>query len=158
RRATRTNAASQTGFISTSLYLACAFAGRLSMGGAIGTIGAVADGEGGRIRKIDFIFVDAGGGHRAAANALRQVMEQQGRACEIRMVNLQELLDSLDVFRKITGLRLQELYNLMLKKGWTLGSAQLMAAMQLIIRMFHAKEVRMLEQFWGESRPDLVVS
>ena len=41
------------------------------------------------------------------------------------MVNLQELLDPLDVFRKITGRRLEDVYNLMLKKGWTLGSPQL---------------------------------
>ena len=28
----------------------------------------------GLMKKLDFIFFDAGGGHRAAANALRQVM------------------------------------------------------------------------------------
>ena len=73
------------------------------------------------VKKLDFIFFDAGGGHRAAANALREVMESQSRPVEIRMVNLQETLDSLDVFRKLTGLRMQDIYNLMLKKGWTLG-------------------------------------
>src|ERR1035438_2040909 len=73
---------------------------------------------------VDFIFFDAGGGHRAAANALRQVMEQQGSPFEIRMVNLQDVLDAMDVFRKLTGLRLQDIYNLMLKNGWTLGSPQ----------------------------------
>ena len=76
-------------------------------------------------KAIDFVFFDAGGGHRAAANALREVMERQRRPCEIRMVNLQELLNSLDVFRKVTGLRLEDLYNPMLRKGWTLGSPQL---------------------------------
>lgn len=110
------------------------------------------------MKKLDLIYFDAGGGHRAAANALRQVMEQQGRAVEIRLVNLQELLDSLDVFRKITGLRLQDVYNLMLKKGWTLGSPQLTAGMHVIIRLFHRGQVRVLEEFWRNSRPDLVVS
>src|SRR5579864_3689553 len=84
-------------------------------------------------RKLDFIFFDAGGGHRAAANALKTVIEQQQRPWEIRLVNLQEVLDPLDIFRKITGLRLQDVYNLLLKKGWTLGSPQLTAAMHLII-------------------------
>jgi 1,2-diacylglycerol 3-beta-galactosyltransferase len=110
------------------------------------------------MRKLDFVYFDAGGGHRAAANALRQVMEQQGRRCEIRMVNLQELLDSLDVFRKVTGLRLEDLYNTMLRKGWTLGSPQLTAGMHLVIRMFHPQQVRVLVEFWRKSRPDLVVS
>ena len=108
--------------------------------------------------KFDFLYFDAGGGHRAAANALKQVMEQQQRGHEIRLVNLQELLDELDVFRKITGIRLQDIYNLLLKKGWTLGSPQLTVGMHVIIRMFHGKQVRMLEQFWKKSRPEMVVS
>ena len=108
--------------------------------------------------KVDFIYFDAGGGHRAAANALRQVMEQQKRPFEIRMVNLQEVLDAMDVFRKVTGLRLQDIYNLMLKKGWTLGSPQLMVGMHWIIRLFHSKTVGLLEGFWREHRPEMVVS
>ena len=112
----------------------------------------------GLMKKLDFIYFDAGGGHRAAANALRQVMERQQRPFEIRMVNLQELLDSIDIFRKITGVRLEDVYNLALKKGWTLGSGQLTAGMHLLIRMFHGPEVRVLERFWRESRPDMVVS
>src|SRR5262249_44730958 len=75
-----------------------------------------------------------------------------------RLVNLQELLDSMDVFRKLTGLRLQDVYNLMLKKGWTLGSPQLTAGMHVVIRMFHGKQVQMLDAHWRESRPGLVVS
>jgi 1,2-diacylglycerol 3-beta-galactosyltransferase len=110
------------------------------------------------MKKLDFIYFDAGGGHRAAADALRQVMERQTRPFEIRMVNLQELLDGLDVFRKVTGLRLEDCYNLMLKKGWTLGSAQLTAVMHLVIRLFHGQQVRMLTAFWRRSRPDMVVS
>jgi Glycosyltransferase family 28 C-terminal domain len=110
------------------------------------------------MKRVDFIYFDAGGGHRAAASALRQVMERQQRPFEVRLVNLQEVLDAMDVFRKITGLRLQDLYNLLLKKGWTLGSPQLMVAMHWVIRLFHAKTVRLLESFWRERRPDMVVS
>ena len=108
--------------------------------------------------KVDFIYFDAGGGHRAAATALRQVVEQQGRGWEVRLVNLQEVLDAIDVFRKLTGLRLQDVYNLMLKKGWTLGSPQLTVAMHAVIRAFHGKAVRVLQEFWRERRPDMVVS
>jgi 1,2-diacylglycerol 3-beta-galactosyltransferase len=110
------------------------------------------------VKKLDFIYFDAGGGHRAAATALREVCQRQQQPFEIRMVNLQELLDSLDVFRKVTRVRLQDLYNLMLKKGWTLGSTGLMRGMQFVIRRFHRRQVRMLEEFWRKSQPDLVVS
>lgn len=108
--------------------------------------------------RLDFIFFDAGGGHRAAANALKTVIEQQQRPWDIRLVNLQEVLDPLDIFRKITTLRLQDVYNLLLKKGWTLGSPQLTAAMHLIIRIYHRGQVRLLKKFWAQSRPDLLVS
>src|SRR5262249_10107508 len=79
------------------------------------------------MKQLDFLYFDAGGGHRRAASALLQVITEQQRPWEVRMVNLQEVLDPLDVFRKLTGRRLQDLYNLMLKKGWTLGSPQLTA-------------------------------
>lgn len=108
--------------------------------------------------KIDFIYFDAGGGHRAAANALKAVIEQQQRPWDIRLVNLQEVLDPLDIFRKYTRIRMQDVYNLLLKKGWTLGSPQLTAAMHLIIRIYHRGQVKLLKNFWAQSRPDLLVS
>src|ERR1039457_6305387 len=95
---------------------------------------------------------------RAAANALHQVIERQESPLEIRMVNLQEVLDAMDVFRKVTGLRLQDIYNLMLKKGCRLGSLQLMVGMHWVIRLFHPKTVGLLEAFWRERRPDMVAS
>ncbi|HXB66927.1 MAG TPA: glycosyltransferase [Candidatus Acidoferrales bacterium] len=110
------------------------------------------------MKRLDFIYFDAGGGHRAAATALRQAIEQQGRPLEIRMVNLQELLDSMDLFRKITGLRMEDIYNTLLKKGWTLGTPQIMVGMHLVIGLFHPKQVRLLMDFWRTSRPDMVVS
>ncbi len=111
-------------------------------------------------RYLDVLYFDAGGGHRAAANALAQVIERQARPFSVRLVNLQEVLDEIDVFRKITGVRLQDLYNSALKKGWTLGSPQLTRGMQLVIRLFHHRQVQLLERFWcgGDAPPDLVVS
>jgi len=110
------------------------------------------------VKTLEFVFFDAGGGHRAAANALREVMEREKCPFAVRLMNLQELLDSMDVFRKLTGLRLQDVYNLLLKKGWTLGSRQLLAGMHLVIRLFHSRQVRMLADYWRSSRPDMVVS
>jgi 1,2-diacylglycerol 3-beta-galactosyltransferase len=110
------------------------------------------------VKKLDFVFFDAGGGHRAAAHALARVMNDQRRPAEIRMVNLQELLDSIDIFRRLTGVRLQDLYNLMLKKSWTLGSPQLTAGMHFVIRLFHGRQVRLLEKLWHSNHPEMVVS
>jgi UDP-N-acetylglucosamine:LPS N-acetylglucosamine transferase len=107
---------------------------------------------------IDFIFFDAGGGHRSAATALKAVIEQEGRPWTIRLVNLQEVLDELDIFRKYLGLRLEDVYNLMLAKGWTLGSAQGLKFMHGLIRILHAKQVNLLKRYWRQTKPDVVVS
>jgi len=117
------------------------------------------------VKRIHFVYFDAGGGHRAAATALKAVIDQQGfkedprrRPWEITLVNLQEVLHSMDIFRKITGIRLEDIYNLMLAKGWTLGSAQGLQFMHGVIRLYHGKTVRLLERHWIDTKPDLVVS
>jgi 1,2-diacylglycerol 3-beta-galactosyltransferase len=84
-------------------------------------------------------------------------MEEQG-GWNIRLVNLQELMDPIDLVRKMTGVRMQDLYNLMLKKGWTLGTPQTVRALQFFIRLRHPQAVRLLEEFWRSSRADLVIS
>lgn len=108
--------------------------------------------------RIDLIYFEAGGGHRAAATALKSVIDQQPRGWDVKLVNLQEILDSLDVFRKYTGVRMQDVYNLLLKKGWTLGAPQLTVAMHALIRLYHRGQVRLLKEYWAPGEPDLVVS
>ena len=110
------------------------------------------------MKQVHMVFFDAGGGHRSAAMALQRVIEKQQRPWEVCMLNLQDLFDSLDIFRKMSGLRLQDIYNITLKKGWTLGSPQLMRAMHGIIRMYHQPQLRLLTEYWTGQRPDLVVS
>lgn len=110
------------------------------------------------MKRVDLLFFDAGGGHRSAANALRLAIERSGRQWEVRLVNVQEVLDPLDVFRKLFGIRLQDVYNLLLKKGWTLGSAELLALMHVLIRLYHGPQVRLLQTFWKGRDTDLAVS
>jgi 1,2-diacylglycerol 3-beta-galactosyltransferase len=108
--------------------------------------------------KIDFIYFDAGGGHRSAATALDKVVAAEGYGWDVRLVNLQEVLDPLDVFRKLTNIRLEDLYNKMLAKGWTLGASYWLPVMQLVIRQYHKPSVELLARFWRERKPDMVVS
>ena len=107
---------------------------------------------------IEFCFFDAGGGHRAAATALEMSIRSQGLPWDVRLTNLQELLDELDVLKKYAGIRIQDMYNTMLRTGWTLGSTQLMRVLQAVIRGYHRPTVRLLERHWKETRPRMVVS
>ena len=110
------------------------------------------------MKTIELVFFDAGGGHRSAANALCEVARREQRPWDMQMMNLQELLDELDVFRKITGIRFQDIYNLMLRRGWTLGSTEMLVPMHAIIRLFHPQQVKGLERYWSVKKPDMVVS
>jgi len=111
---------------------------------------------------LDFIFFDAGGGHRAAATALDLVIRQQGRPWDPRLVHLQDILAPADVFKKVLRIDLQEIYNLMLRQGWTLGSEQGLRFMQAVIRLYHSSEVKLLKDWYssrsGMAPPDAVVS
>ncbi len=88
------------------------------------------------------------------------------------MLSVQDLLDSIDCIRKNTGIPLpaiysvmrrgwtvgSAIYSVMLRCGWTVGSALLIRLMHFLIRACHGAQVRVLERFWAEYRPDLVVS
>ena len=107
--------------------------------------------------RVEFVYFDAGGGHRAAATALRIVTEQQLQ-WNIHLMNLQELLDSIDPVLKLAGLRLQDLYNWLLKSGLTWGTGFGLRVLQAAVRLYHPSEVRLLEGYWRKSQPALVVS
>ena len=113
--------------------------------------------QSGKLR-ISLVFFDAGGGHRNAATALQVEIGRQGLPFEVSLVNLQEILDPLDILRKLTGIRIQDLYNKMLRHGWTLGSPQLMRVLQRVVRLYHGPSVRVLKSFWLDTAPDMVVS
>jgi hypothetical protein len=109
-------------------------------------------------RKLTIVFFDAGGGHRSAAEALKSVLDTQPRRWEVRLLNLQELLDKLDLLRKVTGIRIQDGYNLILRKGWTRLTPQLLPVLQGVLRMYHRSTVKMLRKYWEDNPADLVLS
>jgi UDP-N-acetylglucosamine:LPS N-acetylglucosamine transferase len=107
---------------------------------------------------IDLIYFNAGGGHRAAAEALREVMSDEGSPWQVRLLNLFELLDPQDLFQRITRMRPEDYYNRRLARGWTFGMAQELKLLQATIRLAHPKLVQRLQQHWSRSSPDLAVS
>src|SRR5580692_10815444 len=111
-----------------------------------------------RRRRIHLVLFDAGGGHRNSTNALQVKINNLGLPLDVSLVNLQEVLDPLDILRKLTGIRIQDMYNKMLRNGWTLGSPQLMRVLQLVVRTYHGPSVKVLEEFWRTIAPDMVVS
>ncbi len=107
---------------------------------------------------IDLVWFKAGGGHRAAAQALEQVIVAQGRPWRVRKVHLTEVLDPTALFKRLTGMEPEDLYNKRLASGFTLGLAQELKLLQGLIRLSHAGLVQRLARHWQDTRPDMVVS
>ncbi len=110
-------------------------------------------------KRLEFFYVEAGGGHKSAATALKAVADSQNRPWDITLTNLNHVVSSTDHFKTLTGRGLEDWYNWMLKEGWTLGAAPAMRPMHALIWLFGGTITRLLRRhFEDESRPDLVVS
>lgn len=110
------------------------------------------------MRKLTIVFHHAGGGHQSAAEALKDTLTQQERPWEVTLLDIQELLDPLDLIRRATGLRIQDTYNLILRKGWTRFTPQLLVVLQGTIRTYHSPIVKALRAYWEQHSADLVLS
>ena len=110
------------------------------------------------MKTIDLVYFNAGGGHRSAAIALDAVIREQGRPWQVRLINLMEVLDPKDVFRKTMGMEWEDLYNTRLARGWSLGLAQELKFLQALIRLCHQGLTSRLRRYWRRTKPDMVVS
>jgi hypothetical protein len=108
-------------------------------------------------RTIELIYFDAGGGHRAAAAALKSVLEHQHRNWQIDAINLRDLLEPVDFLRGLSGVRVENIYNDILKHDLTVSVAVLLPVLHLAIRLMHAVVVKALASHWRRTS-DLVVS
>jgi UDP-N-acetylglucosamine:LPS N-acetylglucosamine transferase len=110
------------------------------------------------LRKLTIVFHHAGGGHQSAAEALKSTLSAQADPWEVSLLDIQELLDPLDLIRRATGLRIQDTYNLILRKGWTGVTPQLLLILQTTIRVYHSPIVKALRAYWAEHPADLVLA
>lgn len=110
------------------------------------------------MRRVTIVFFDAGGGHRNAAEALKGALKQQSRPWDVDLMNLQEQLDAIDVIRRATGIRIQDGYNLILRKGWTRPTPQLLVVLRGLVRLYHGQVVSVLNRYWRQHPADLVLS
>ncbi|MDB5970872.1 MAG: galactosyldiacylglycerol synthase [Hydrocarboniphaga sp.] len=107
---------------------------------------------------IELFYFDAGGGHRSASTALLQVITQSYPQWQVTLVNLQELLQDIDPVHRLSKFQSQDVYNAMLKRGWTGATTVILRALQQGIRALSPLMEMQLRRHWQQSKPDLVVS
>jgi UDP-N-acetylglucosamine:LPS N-acetylglucosamine transferase len=110
------------------------------------------------LRKLTIVFHHAGGGHQSAAEALKTTLSAQENPWKVTLLDIQELLDPLDLIRRATGIRIQDTYNLILRKGWTRFSPQLLVVLKATIHLYHSSIVKLLQAYWAQHSADLVLS
>jgi 1,2-diacylglycerol 3-beta-galactosyltransferase len=112
-------------------------------------------------RAMKFFYFDAGGGHRSAATALRDVAKERFPGWDIELVDLfSDILRPLDpLHRFMSAYRVEDLYNGILKRGWTYGFAAALRLQHKLIRLHKPAIQELLRTYWRRcERPDLAVS
>lgn len=106
------------------------------------------------------IYTDAGGGHRATAEALKDILETSGRY-RVTLVNAyQEVLPHLDLFARFTSRDVEKTYNeLILQQGHT-GAFCLAFYLGAVINVvtLGGRAKQAFARLWERTEPDLVVS
>ncbi len=127
----------------------------LSSAGAYRELEAPSDSD---LPEVVVFFIDAGGGHRSAAQALVAAAEEQGCPFRFAPVSLQEVLAPLDFTRRLTGMPLEQVYNLLVRRRWTGFLAPLLRALHLLVAGMHGRLVRAVAAHLAGRRPAAVVS
>ena len=107
---------------------------------------------------VDLVYFNAGGGHRAAARALQAQLAASHAHWTVRLVDLFQVLDPEQRFRRLTGFAPESYYNKRLSTGFTVGLASELRVLQAMIRLGQESLVHRLERHWLQTRPDMVVS
>jgi UDP-N-acetylglucosamine:LPS N-acetylglucosamine transferase len=113
---------------------------------------------------IDIVTGQGKNGHYATYHAIRAIAEQQHLPWQLQVINLDDIMTELSQQNQVKnayemlGFSAYELYNRMVKSGWTCLCPLLMRLNKRLIKLNYKKGVSLLEQHWRERQPDLVVS
>lgn len=106
---------------------------------------------------LDIIFFDAGGGHRATANAIQSQLLPSSE-WKVNLINLRDVLDAADPIKKWFGFNVEDFYNGYIKSGYTYGSGVMLRALQQTIKIFNGKISDAVSKFYSSRKPDMVIS
>ena len=110
-----------------------------------------------RIPTVDIVYFDAGGGHRATANAINQQLIELG--WQVNTINLRDVLDKIDPINNWFGIKVEDFYNKYIGTGLTYGSGPMLRILQSAIKLFNKRIEDAIFDFWLKRGPsDLVVS
>jgi len=117
-----------------------------------------------RTFKINVVTGQGGGGHYATYRALKAVAERRNLPWEFQVTDMDDIITGLSQAGEIQnayekfGFSGHDLYNLMVKGGWTWLWPLKMRLNKLMVKMNHQIGVKIFTEHWQKQQPDLVVS
>jgi Monogalactosyldiacylglycerol (MGDG) synthase len=113
---------------------------------------------------INIITGQGGGGHYAAYRAICAIAEQYQLPWQIDVTDMDDIITELAQQNKVAnayemmGFSGHDLYNLMLKSGWTWLWWLKMRLNKFLVKLNYQAGLEFFEQYWRDRQPDLVVS
>ena len=108
-------------------------------------------------KNVDLIYITAGGGHKASAEALKASIEMS-YDWNIRLIDLREILEPVDWVKKYTGISIENFYNRYIESGMTYGSTAMLRILQFFIRQMDNSLFITISNYFMNRNSDLVVS
>ncbi|MCU0534541.1 MAG: UDP-N-acetylglucosamine--LPS N-acetylglucosamine transferase [Hydrococcus sp. Prado102] len=113
---------------------------------------------------IHIVTGKGGGGHYATYHAIRAIAEQKQLPWQFHVVDMDDIMASMTQQKQVLnayqllGSSVADLYNLMLKSGWTWLWFLQICLNKLLVKLNYDAGVKFFEQYWREHPPDMVVS
>lgn len=115
-------------------------------------------------KSINIITGQGGNGHYATYHAIRAVAEQQQLLWQFQVTDMDDIITELTQKNQIKnayemfGFSGHDLYNMMLKSGWTWLWPLKMRLNKYLVKLNYEVGVQFFEQHWRKQQPDIVVS
>ena len=110
------------------------------------------------MRRIVITSNNSGGGHKATANALIEIIRRQNRPWDVEILDLDASLEAADPYYLVCGTHSCEIWNWMARCGITMGSRYLLMFVHSVLAALYPVHVALLRRRWRALRPDLVLS
>ncbi|MEM7593565.1 MAG: glycosyltransferase, partial [Cyanobacteria bacterium P01_A01_bin.83] len=113
---------------------------------------------------INVITGQGGAGHYATYHAIKTVVEQRQLPWQFQVTDMDEIIPKLSQQNKVKnvydlfGFSAHDLYNSMVKKGWTWLWLVMMPLNKLLVKLNYKTGISLFEQRWREQQPDLIIS
>jgi UDP-N-acetylglucosamine:LPS N-acetylglucosamine transferase len=113
---------------------------------------------------INVVTGQGGGGHYATYHAIRTLAAQQQLPWEFQVTDMDAIITGLSQQNQVKnayelfGFSGHDLYNVMVKNGWTWLWPLKMRLNKFLVKLNHEIGIKLFEQYWREQDPDLVVS